>query len=295
MIERSIAFGANGGLVGTICLPSALPQDGKGIGQVLFNAGVIHRVGPHRINVRLARRLAGRGIASIRFDLAGQGDSQRASGSLSFEEQAVADLRSAMDALQAAAGVRRFVLFGFCSGGWHSYATAPVDDRVAGVILYDTYFFRTWKTRLIRYLMPIRERGLAKVAQGWIARRKRSLQWWKQTGAWSGAGTMRSPSAGLLNAPPAAEFAARIRQLHDRGTRVAVIHSGGFEYFNYRNQFRDVFERFGIVGITDFLYFPDMSHTATRLAAQAEFIGRLEEWIAMVDTRCRERAAVDGR
>lgn len=97
MTERSIAFGANNGLIGTICEPSALSSNDGGLGWILFNAGVVHRVGPHRINVRLARMLANQGIASIRFDLAGLGDSSRADGQLPFEAQAVSDLSSAMD------------------------------------------------------------------------------------------------------------------------------------------------------------------------------------------------------
>ena len=51
MIERSIAFGADGGLIGTLCLPSIPGANGSGVGQILFNAGVVHRIGPHRINV----------------------------------------------------------------------------------------------------------------------------------------------------------------------------------------------------------------------------------------------------
>ena len=94
MIERTITFGADSGLIGTLCLPSTPGADGSGVGQILFNAGVVHRIGPHRINVKLARSLAASGIASIRFDLSGLGDSARASGNLAFEEQAVIDIRS---------------------------------------------------------------------------------------------------------------------------------------------------------------------------------------------------------
>ena len=56
MKEHSLAFGPNSGLIGTICLPDS-PQK-CGVGVVLFNSGVVHRIGPHRFNVRLARKLA---------------------------------------------------------------------------------------------------------------------------------------------------------------------------------------------------------------------------------------------
>ena len=112
MIERSFAFGQNDGLIGTVCLPQHRQGDGAKIGVLLFNAGVVHRIGPHRINVRLARQLAESGIPSIRFDLAGQGDSARAQGKLGFKEQAVEDIQAAMGSLGNAANVSRFVLFG---------------------------------------------------------------------------------------------------------------------------------------------------------------------------------------
>ncbi len=151
MSERSIVFGANNGLVGTLALPDAPGGGVAGIGLLLFNAGIIHRIGPHRLNVRVARQLAACGIASIRFDLAGHGDSVRPSGDQSFEAQAVIDIRSAMDALGAAANLQRFAIFGFCSGAYHGFATALVDERVAGILMLDAYRYPTLKTHLYRY------------------------------------------------------------------------------------------------------------------------------------------------
>lgn len=294
MIERPVAFGRNAALVGTTCVPAAGNAAGPAIGVILFNAGVVHRIGPHRINVRLARKLAHRGIASVRFDLAGQGDSQRAPGDLSYEEQAVADIRAAMDALESEAGVRRFVIFGFCSGGWHGYATAPVDERVAGLFLYDTYFFPTWKSRLIRYLVPVRQRGFVKVVLAATGRRLGRLLGRRKAAA-GGGGNGPSRSPGLVNAPPRADFAGRIRTLHERGTRVAIAHSGGFEHYNYREQFRDAFRRFGIVEMVDFLYFPNMGHTSTQLRLQAEFMSKFGEWVESVGRRHLEGAVEPGR
>jgi hypothetical protein len=42
----------------------------------MFNMGANHRIGPRRINVKLARVLAARGVSSLRFDLGGVGDSE---------------------------------------------------------------------------------------------------------------------------------------------------------------------------------------------------------------------------
>jgi pimeloyl-ACP methyl ester carboxylesterase len=284
VIERTLAFG-DGGLVGTICLPDK-PRPG-GVGQVLFNAGVVHRVGPHRINVRLARALARQGIASIRFDLAGMGDSPRATAGRDFESQAVVDLRSAMDELGSAADLERFALFGFCSGGVHSFAAAQADPRVAGIVLYDTYIYPTLRARLNRYRNSIRRKGFAAALGGWAARRLAPS-----------AGAPRLGNGGADNGvsiafhvPTREEFAKTVHALHARGVQVSVIYSGGFpEIFNYAGQFEDVFAASGITRFVTCDYLPEMDHTATLIAAQAELLRRLEAWTAALDERCRGTA-----
>ena len=99
----------------------------------MLNAGVIHRIGPHRFNVKLARALASQGAAVLRMDLSGQGDSGVHPQALPFQEQAIADLRAAMDHLQRICSVDRFVIAGICSGAFNGLATALVDERVAGL------------------------------------------------------------------------------------------------------------------------------------------------------------------
>ena len=45
---------------------------------VMLNAGLIHRVGPFRMNIELAERLARRGIDLFRFDAVGKITEMRA-------------------------------------------------------------------------------------------------------------------------------------------------------------------------------------------------------------------------
>ena len=106
MRETTSTFGAQGDLLGTITFPEAGRSAPPPFGVLLFNAGVIHRVGAHRVNVKLARAFAADGVATLRFDLHGMGDSLRADGRLSYKEQVVADLRAAMDLLQASTGAQ---------------------------------------------------------------------------------------------------------------------------------------------------------------------------------------------
>jgi pimeloyl-ACP methyl ester carboxylesterase len=84
----------------------------------------------------LARRLAARGIASVRIDFAGLGDSV-APGDLEthvLETNRRSDLVAAID-LIGAMGYRRVAVQGLCSGAYHAFHAAIVDPRVDAVIL----------------------------------------------------------------------------------------------------------------------------------------------------------------
>src|SRR5690606_33136050 len=112
------------------------PENPTTLPAVLFlNAGKIHRVGPSRIYVRLARRLAALGFPSLRFDFSGIGDSCARTDSLSLEKAFVDDVQQAMDYLMERLGSSEFILIGHCGGAWVAFLCAGVDERVRGAIL----------------------------------------------------------------------------------------------------------------------------------------------------------------
>jgi pimeloyl-ACP methyl ester carboxylesterase len=98
---------------------------------VIFNAGVIHKIGPNRLHVKLARRLAAEGFNVFRFDYGGQGDSiARTDGAASSSY-----ITNALDLVEKKTGPGGFILTGICSGAEDAYATAMNDSRIRGVIL----------------------------------------------------------------------------------------------------------------------------------------------------------------
>ncbi|MEQ1519291.1 MAG: alpha/beta hydrolase family protein [Usitatibacteraceae bacterium] len=278
MTEQSCAFGEDGGLIGTICLPDADKWANMKTGVVLFNAGVVHRIGPHRINVRLARRLAAKGIPSIRFDLAGQGDSARSRASRAFEEQAVHDIRAAMDFFGSTVKISKFVLFGFCSGGVHSYEAAKVDDRVKGLMIYDTFIYRTAWSRVNRYIIKFRSRGFVSTLIRWGRRRLKAIVGTMSPNTSSGASAAASPQAGIFVQPGRAEFSESLGRFARRGMRVLIVYSGSFEQYNYRNQFSDAFREYAVNAAVTSAFLPAMDHTATLMERQQEFIAVIEQW-----------------
>ena len=130
---------------------SAPPRSPRVLAALLFNAGVVPRIGPNRLNVRIARALAARGIPALRFDLSGRGDSAPARGMESYEQQAVADIRAAMNLLSERTGVSRFALMGICSGAENAFHAALADERVVGVTLMDSYHYPTLRTHFNRF------------------------------------------------------------------------------------------------------------------------------------------------
>jgi pimeloyl-ACP methyl ester carboxylesterase len=283
MIERSITFGEKAGLIGTLVDVRPDASTKANVGFVFFNAGIVHRVGVHRMNVMLARRFALRGIPSIRFDFAGVGDSARADGRHSYAEQAVIDIQAALDVLGEATGVTRFVLYGVCSGAVHGYAAALADERVAGVVMFDIYKYPTLKARLRHAVFRVKKhRTLPAVISrvGSVIKRfsLRALNGLRKSEA-SREPAMASNIGFFATRPPKAEFARGLSTLLNRGTKILLIYAGsGFEHYNYDDQFTDAFKSFGITDEVETAFLRDVDHTATRLAAQAEIATCVERW-----------------
>ena len=102
---------------------------------VILNAGVIHRVGPNRLWVRLAREFAALGLTTLRFDLSGIGDSEPQRDSISLAESTMRDIDTAMDYLNKSQGIDRFIFVGLCSGACDAFFAACRDPRISGATL----------------------------------------------------------------------------------------------------------------------------------------------------------------
>jgi dienelactone hydrolase len=111
---------------------------------ILMNAGSIHRVGPNRSFVRMARRWAELGYPVLRMDLSGIGDSPAAPGTtenLPYPEGAVEDAQAAMSALADRGVASEFILTGLCSGADIAFRTGVIDRRVVGAWMINPQAF----------------------------------------------------------------------------------------------------------------------------------------------------------
>jgi pimeloyl-ACP methyl ester carboxylesterase len=137
VIERSARFQVNGQ---TVAANLSLPRQDCELGVVFVHGWSGVRSGPNNLIVETARRLAAAGFASVRFDLRGRGESE-GEGTAACLPTMSADLEAAVRLLAERARVRRFVLFGMCSGGNVAIGTLPRLTGVAGLILLSVYPF----------------------------------------------------------------------------------------------------------------------------------------------------------
>jgi len=135
---RCVSFPNHAGqmLHGMLHEPDA--ADARGVCILLLSPGTKGRVGPHRLYLKLASRFVRLGFHVLRFDYHGLGDAdgevpERALADMYNSIQSgryVGDTIAAMDWLQRATGVQRFVGSGLCGGSISALLTAEVDPRI---------------------------------------------------------------------------------------------------------------------------------------------------------------------
>ena len=290
--ETPVLFGPDEGLFGMLSQPQTGRTD---VACLVLNTGVNHRIGPHRINVKTARRLASAGITTLRFDLSGIGDSVAAQSRNAFRAQAVEDMKAAMDFLGERYGVRRFLVFGICSGAENAMAVALADPRITGMLAFDGEMYLTRGVRL--------ERKLRRLAAFPVnAAVRASYFWWRDLTDWLGAGDAaarartltrvvsllpgRTPAIeqgsflGSAEAPvvDAAEHERRLLSLADRGVEVSLMYSVTYNSTDRNHGMLSQLRGSRLFERVKYRFWPDIDHTATTLAMQAKLLDAVEEW-----------------
>lgn len=273
--ETPVQFGADGSLIGIITTPADGPM--APVACLMLNMGANHHIGPRRINVKLARQLATRGISSIRLDLAGLGDSGPASGSEHFLTQAVYDLQAAMNLIETMLGVRRFIVIGLCSGATNGLSLAVADARVVGLLMFDGYAFPGRRTRMERMLRralaaPTNPAFIGKTAR-WIQRKL-------------------SPSAAAAAAPhifepdppevTAAAFRRSMSQVAARNLAVLLLYTGTMHVTDRNRDQLGPFANEPFMRQFEYEFIGEIDHGLTSMAAQQTFMAVVCDWVLRV-------------
>ena len=276
MNEQVLQLGPQRHLVG-VWTPAQGPA--RPLAVLMLNAGVIYRIGAHRTSVKLARHLAAQGFGCARFDLSGVGDSRAPRGAADFRTQAVHDIRTVMDAIEARQGPSQFALVGICSGAANAQAAALVDERVRGVFLIDGFVYPSWKGRL-HFLWRMRR------AYGWAGFARRLLQ---HAGSKLRARSQPVPEASLADDGPhrtREQYVQDMRELVRRRVQVTLLFTGSIlEHYGYAGQLRDSFAGESWLDEVQCLFEPDIDHTVTLRAAQLALLERVSAWLHQVLTR----------
>lgn len=279
--EKAIRFGPSGALLGILTEPAAgIPVQGRAV--VMLNAGLLHRVGPSRLHVQLARRVAGLGHVSLRFDFSGIGDSEARRDGLAFEQSAVLEVQDAMNHLGNTKQIREFTLFGLCSGADAAFLTAVADPRVTSLVKLDPWVYHTWKYAPFALLRKLQNRKSWRnllSGETFVRRVMPMLR-----GGKGGANIAGDENVVVAHYsrefPPRAQVQQQMRLLLDRRVRMLCLFSGGMpESISYSGQYRECFASLEMEELVTVRYEPGAEHIFSALHHQKLVLDTTENWL----------------
>jgi pimeloyl-ACP methyl ester carboxylesterase len=239
--EEPVQFGPDSRLFAVHCTPRhSVPRSTL----LIVNHGLNRHIGWARTYVTLARRLAAQGVATLRMDIAGVGDSATAPGRPEqqlYARESVADIKAALDWLHQH-GCKEITLLGHSAGAHLSFHAAVADKRVTGLALINL-------SRFVSDPMEPSDYGKRPTfrSTGWYWSKMVSLDVWRRLAsgrvhAISIAETIAGRllrRAGLrlmsiLGRESGAEVShtqiiTQFRRLSERGTKVLLLYSIGDE------------------------------------------------------------------
>ena len=278
--ERIVRFGSENGLAGihTVSRDSSVQVPHV----VIVNAGIIHRVGPNRLYVDLARTAAALGYPVLRFDIAGLGDSDSIRNGLSLTELAQDDIRTAFDFLEQSHGAREFIVMGLCSGANYAVLASFRESRVIGTLLIDPTVTRTRRSamlHLMRRLLHLPTWGSIVSLSHPLFRRSLGLM---RTVAVARAaeGQSGERSAAESGELQLGVIASMLQRSIDRGVRMMLVFTGGVNHvYNYRQQLFDLLPEVDFRDQLRLEYMPETDHTVCDGPSREKLLVFMSEWL----------------
>jgi pimeloyl-ACP methyl ester carboxylesterase len=272
--EDAVLFGASQSLVGILSHPSDFDPARPAV--LLLNLGQMHRSGPYRLHVKLARQLASLGFLVLRFDFSGVGDSLRRQDDVPQNRANPLETREAMDYLEAAWGTRRFLCMGICRGAWVAFATACQDSRLIGLALINPDTLADDRRSAISARLKTRWTvdSLTRVSV-WLRVLRSPSSYGTQFGALMSY--LRRPLQRGARLTETDQVASRLGALVARGVDTLILLSEGDssqEYVAAILQHGGLSERIALEVI------PGATHIFLTLASQRALAEAVERWVA---------------
>jgi dienelactone hydrolase len=276
MKEHFVTFGHGKALSGILTEPAGGTAQRPAV--LLLNAGLLHHVGPNRLYVTLARRLAGAGLPVLRFDYSGLGESEPRRDETPLVQSMISEGIAAMDFLTMSGVADRFVPMGLCAGAENAQRLARDDARVVGAALIDGYAYRTRRyhlRKLMRHVTSARSWGrlFAKPAALVTARRR--------TGAHDAE---RNPGGVdfVREFPPRETCLEELQTILAREVDLFFVFTGGgmAEFYNHPRQFFETFPALRGHPRVRLEFMSRADHTFTLRAHQDALLTSIEGWMA---------------
>lgn len=270
--ESAHQIGENPLLMGVLSLPTQDVEQ-RDTAVVFLSSGLLHRPGPFRLHVEMARRLAQSGFVSLRLDQAGRGDSNRSQG-MTTAETVQQEILSVQQLLRSKAGIEKLVVVGLCSGADDALEVAGNCDAMVGMILLDGFAARTLGYYVTYYASRLFDPARLRVILG------NRLARFRQKIASKGSGDVDQAELAVIRNFPDIETAkASFGSVFDRGGAALCVFTGGIkDYYCRDGQLR---ENLGLKKsdqrLTE-LFYPDASHTYPFTVHRDELVRVTAEW-----------------
>lgn len=273
LTEEPLQFGEGGRLSGILTQPGMSSGNVRERPVFIFlNAGFLHRVGPSRLYVRLARELALMGFSSLRVDLAGKGDSLRRPN-LTNRQSVAADFEEIKGVLDSHLGGVPFVLAGVCSGADNAIRLTLNERRVVGLVLLDPVCFPNdgfgvrARATFVRWTSPAR----------YIAGFKNRFRALTTKDGWT-----RNDPLDQRDFPTQEQLRAALKSIREREGRVLSMFTH-YAFRGYYNQAGQLGRVIGVEGYHQFcteLFWPQASHTYSLELHRRRIIEEVKTWAA---------------
>lgn len=297
--DLPVRFGENDHLSGMFCRPTGLGVGRAAGATVIFLTSAYDRhAGWGRSTVKMARALAAEGIASLRFDTANVGDSQRVPGrpeQVLYHDTQTADVLAAIDFLESVKS-GPVMTAGRCSGAYLGFQASLVDPRIRGNVSVNPAVFHWQEGRSVEEAVVKGTRSLddygrrmlnrdtfARVLKGEIDVRAALRNIAKGIG-----GRIRNRALHAFRhvLPEGRKVHGSFRTLSERGMPLALIYSEGdigldsFEFFfGHKGEGLRPFRNVSVTMI------PDADHNLTPPAASAIYLDTVRKMAIALDEK----------
>jgi acyl transferase domain-containing protein/pimeloyl-ACP methyl ester carboxylesterase len=266
MSRIALRFGRKEHLIGVIHEAENQP---RALGILLWNTGISHRIGPFRVHVEMAEKLAQLGFTVFRFDLSRLGDSDMAEHDVSIQDMFTQDIKDAAQILEDRYQIKDMISIGICSGAVDAWYHACQDPRIRGIVMVDSFVYPTFRHELQFFMKRIFS------TKRWKRYITRALLPWVAQQALSPVNDFLDP-----NYPTQSVAATETQKLVDRGTEMLVVYTGGFHpWYSYKNQFQAMLKSINFKKKLQLEFWPEVDHLFTLMEDRKRFLRLVQIWI----------------